>query len=326
MGEGLIIGKPPPPPKAGDVDQEASGALATVTKASGALKSGTFLLVIVGYVSLKAHLNFLGVPALESFPVDAYLKETGYIITQTAISLAYLAIPITFLATLWQFLLRNWVSLRRASEWVQRLSRRILPARTRPYALWILLLIAFVWVDIVLPPGGVLLGKLDHRIPPRDPGLFTEALLGWVLVGWLTTKLTDAPSRVLAGGPAGRTPSIVQACRGTLVLLAAALAAVFGVYSDPRDYPLVRVDRPAPAEPTVGLLMLSEADEIIVFSVKAGEGHMEVVPRKDATIAVFASRDATAIGAADLVLDAPDAAADASGTGILDAAREGGRP
>lgn len=297
----------PAPAKA--VDRSAGAAnlfemVEKVVKLSAVL--GAF-----GYMSLRAHLNYLGVSSTSSLGLERYLMETYNFAATTFVEVVVLIAIALLIFLLLNFIGRLVLRNERAAGAAQRLcawGRRMRGKPFLPGALLLATLGYYFWLLATLSRHGAHADVAVGRLVPEQ---LQQGDLSWLfyrtcivcVVGYLVysyfsrtnSVAAESASGVIASGPS-RTPAALVQGRLTrfvwvsfllaIVVLALQLPLLYGRLVRSPVYPLVRVVAGnGNASPVCGLLVLETSSELSLWRAENGIGTVVLLPRSSLNLA-----------------------------------------
>lgn len=221
------------------------------------LKLGAFG-AAAGYMSLRAHFNTFGIPALAHLGAERYLLEV-YVF---AIGLLSRAVPLV-------------AGLALVAIAARPLFRRISATRLRPYSDTVViavLLVSLVVVALHEPNLDMAVGPLDGSARLGLPAWLFYVLLLSALIGIIYLSAVARASPPDTGN--GKQQVRRRAVAVTLGFVCVALPAVFGASVREARYPLVRIS-PHGAEPVqCGLALYQDDKALFVWRAEAGTGQV----------------------------------------------------
>jgi len=234
------------------------GTLEQVTKFA-------FLLVVAGYVSLRAHNNYLGVPMRVAPAAEMYLAEAYVFFVALAVALATvllaLAVPLLLGLLAAYLAARGRGGLAAIGKGLSKST--LVPALLGAVALLATLLLLGAVGDRV----DVAVGALDRSslAPPRS-WLFTAS------AGTAAFCLA-ASSAVLRMDLDGLPRALWRAIFAVGTVCTLFLPVVFGAVARPLLYPIVQI-RLADGPPLCGLLLMHDDSRTMVWRAEAGVGRI----------------------------------------------------
>lgn len=266
----------------------------------------TTAISVFGYMTLRAHWNYLGVTSMVGVGIDRYLMEVYSIVVGELPYALLIAVVIAgvVLPLRWFF-----SAARNRMQRIDTFARRVEVRARRGLPIVILILLAIAQVQLLKEASGtcrndVVLGDLKthlaHRCYDAEPRLvlFHAIVLLCVIAGLVYRHAPEARLQ--------RMTAIAA------VLIALQLPMLYGMSVKARLYPGARIVM-APAKDSIaGLLMLQTTEFVELWTVRNGRGEMVVVPRENiATLTAVDLRDIFTV--AQTVARSPEALAKACG-------------
>lgn len=226
------------------------------------------LAAAAGYISLRAHHNYLGIPLRVSPGTEVYLAESYvFLVAMVAIlvQLALVVVPVAVLVV-------GTASLaRRASQWSAAIRRVAAHPAWGWAALVVALATTFVLIGQIGTLSDVAVGSLSaSELRPRAAWVFPAAV-------WASAAMLASAAYALrcAEAPAARQPWQGILVTGTILTLF--LPLLFGSLAHPLLYPKAEIVRAgAPLE--CGLLILHNEDRTILWRAEGGAGMVQIYP------------------------------------------------
>lgn len=223
------------------------------------------LLAVVGYMSVRSWLNYLGLSGISSFPPGLYLFE-AYVFLTAAVAL--LALPLAGAVALAGLI----IVLLRLSHRVRSLLTAILQTTCERLGTLVLVLAPLVSValsllilpthndtQILLQPSTIL-GTRTQR-----PDLFLIALLAAVGLGAITfSSFPSAASRPFLGN--ALTNAARYACAMAALIMLWCSIVIFNVYIRDLSFPAAVAIGKTETKVACGLLVMSTSDAIVLWS------------------------------------------------------------
>jgi hypothetical protein len=256
-----------------DRDWNASSGSRLTALAEQAAKL-TALFAVLGYISIRAHFNYLGVSFTRPLGLERYLVETYLFAAAVAYKLLWIAL-IGALAAAPVLLLRR--TNRAARSAVQRIETGHRSSAFQAGSLTVLAA-GSLWLITTLGQQDVLVGALSESIVShRRPWRFDLALV-LVVAGLLSRRL--AQTRETAGEESRQSvPAILVGLQLVpLAALATLVPVLYGEAAHPTEFPFVQVQLKDTNAPTCGLLMLNTTSEITIWQAAHGRGRLTVLP------------------------------------------------
>ena len=242
------------------------------------------VLAVVGYVSLRAHWNQLGIPVVNGVEIERYVAECYVLFLDLLFRLEVYTILIGSVGLVGGFIWnRPALSgfrdrlVRHLGKIERRSSCHTVPAILMSFLLGLLFWLLRAMTDLVAKSGGkpLAVGTLKPVVELREIGNhYFESLLAWVLVSvaacWLLPRVWKSTS------PLAWT---WHACRVLVVIVALHLPILYGSFVRDSRYP--RLSWKADGEePQCGLLILQTAESLSVWTAENGQGRIIVLPGK----------------------------------------------
>lgn len=235
----------------------------------------TTAISVFGYMTLRAHWNYLGVTSMAGMGIDRYLMEVYSIVVG---ELPYALLIAAVIAGV--VLPMRWL-FRAARDRMQRLdafARRVEMRMRQGLDVVILILLAIAQVQLLKAVSGtcrndVVLGDLKthvaHRCYEAEPRLvlFHAIVLLCIIAGLVYRNAPEARRRRIVAIAA--------------VLIALQLPTLYGMSVKARLYPGARIVMASTKDSIPGLLMLQTTEFVELWTVRDGRGEMVVVPREN---------------------------------------------
>jgi hypothetical protein len=255
------------------------------------------LLAVFGYISLRAHVNRLGIPFTSSLTVEGYLRET-YSVLGSLLD-AMLVISIVALAFLFVSTIIVIASRWAAPLWSKRTAARIKRAlgwlevtAWSPSVLLVLVLSFYLWlmrqVSQYLTANAIAVGQLDlTKLNFRDDGTPYLLLVCVCIAGYaLHRSATSNRNSSLAVSNAGREAAPVSLRDPLwrvfgifLIALALHIPLIDGVSRRDSVYTQATIfAAPAGASPVCGLVVLTTDSMVEVWQTNSGAGVVQMIP------------------------------------------------
>ena len=226
-----------------------------VSKVAGAIS-------IAGYLSLRAHFNFLGVSSLTPLTLERYLLET-YLFVIGSLQRALPILPVLFVIGgigwgLWRLITR-----RRSIQ---------IPATFWQFLLLALLLITVVLAYYVPPATDVVVGVLKNKGYLRREWLVDLLILsvgfGLVTLNWGSEQPKQAKSEIF------RRDWITNINWALLFAIALTLPLRFGTEVHGTGYPVASLKLKAGENRECGLLLYQNGESLVLWQATKGFGRV----------------------------------------------------
>jgi hypothetical protein len=271
------------------------------------------ILGVFGYMSLRSHLNYLGISSTSSLGIERYLMETYSLVITTFFPLLSVLLRITA-GLLFLYLIAIFITrVLKINEAIGKLKNRLYKYWSSPLGPGLILLTVLSvygltqsMIDSYWIYDSIAVGQLQPGLLQESDGrLFYYLSCVICLFGFL---VFSAMFKVLKARPdaAGHFLS-----RGLLVLSAIVILALtlnlpllYGRLIHPTDYTLAEViikDREN--QPVCGLLVLNSAAGISLWQAEKGFGRVIEIPRSQIVSLITG-------GTVDLISMAGEAASD----------------
>jgi hypothetical protein len=244
-------------------------------------------IAVFGYLSLRSHLNYLGIPSQAMLGVDRYLAEAFQFLTAlfcTPDLFLVAAVAVLFIALAQ---VAGSIPSTQFSRWRRLQSKYNLLSRLRGVAPPLVLIAVLCGVTLrglqLLTSSGfsVAVGTLqfakDGELaatafrPAGEDQFLLAALfcaLGFIAHRWRPTELRTFPE------------VLWKAMAFGLILLALQLPILYGIFVRPATYSKVEVqqkDRPS----ICGVLVLDGGERIALWRAKSGKGWVDILSTKE---------------------------------------------
>jgi hypothetical protein len=243
------------------------------------------VIAVGGYISHRAHLNRLGIPASMPLSVERYLAEAWYVVdasVELLFTLLWWPLLLLLVGSLITGVLARRNRLPRMPAWLGRLKPN---PQSFPVPLGLLLgLLLILGTVCRLPtdlPLSVAVGPLSAENLAKWNQTEAEAAYGLAMVVWLLCT-----ALVTALAPESKSRDKVWlawlGCRGLLPLGVIALFMHFGGTVHASTYPSVEVrhGKDDSAQETLsGALVLESPESLIIWSASEGRGVLTSIPR-----------------------------------------------
>jgi hypothetical protein len=242
------------------------------------------ILAVLGYVSLRAHWNQLGIPVVTGVETERYIAEFYVLFTDLLLRLEVYAIFIGTVGLLGGFLWRRrslaGVRARLAlhlGKLEKRSSHHTAPAILLAALLSLLFWLLHAMTDLLAMSRGkpMAVGTLEPVAALRVMGnrLF-DNLLVWVIVAafacWLIPRVWNTGSSLVWTW---------HVCRAIVIILALHLPILYGSFVRDSRYPRVLWTADSGGS-QCGLLILQTAENLSVWTADQGQGRIIVLPGK----------------------------------------------
>ena len=226
-----------------------------VSKVAGALS-------IAGYLSLRAHFNFLGVSSLTPLTIERYLMET-YIFVILSLQSVLTISPVIFAVAgigwgLWYLITRQRPNSISAIFW--------------QLLLFGLLLIAVALTFFLPPAADVVVGNLKSKAFGSTTWVF-KLLMVTAMVGVITLTWRNGPLEQAKGGPVFQL-WIARLNWFLLFAVAILLPVRFGAEIHPRHYPIASLKLKANENLKCGLLLYQNGESLVLWEAAKGFGRI----------------------------------------------------
>jgi hypothetical protein len=247
------------------------------------------IVAVVGYSSLRAHLNHLGIAGIASLPASLYLYDAYLFLT------AWVAIVVELGAPILLAICCSMLVARRFRLADRRWALALAPGwRVAPKAICILAPPLLMAVALWLLPGAEFANLLSRTgSPPTEiarPEIFVLTVLATTiaLLIALSSRLYEETARQL-GDTLTYALRLFQAAI-TMILLWVSVVVFNATPPREPDYQLVKLYDRSNAFLTCGLLVLATDGEYVVWGRGISRWETSVWPKAAFRAAVFASR------------------------------------
>ena len=217
---------------------------------------------VAGYLSLRAHFNFLGVSSLTALTLERYLLET-YLFVMGSLQRALSIMPVVIIVGGIGWGLYRLIARRRPIS-VSSTSWRL--------ALLCLLLISVLLAYFMQASTDVVVGNLKNKSFLRQE---------WLVDLLIFTLLLGAISLVWGDVPGGRDQNQVQRWEWInklnqvlLCVVALLLPLRFGEQLHSRDYPIASLKLKGSEIRQCGLLLYQSAERLVMWQAANGFGRI----------------------------------------------------
>ncbi|MFO0599803.1 MAG: hypothetical protein U0228_31130 [Myxococcaceae bacterium] len=231
---------------------------------------------LVGYVALRAHHNWLGLPLSTSFEVDRYLMASLAFTRDFLIRALVWLIPSLLVAAL----------VERVTRWIleSRKKSKDLQAAQAAHALDVLVtalqvgaMLGFAAWTSHLGSGrqGVALGVRAPGVELGRVEFFYEFLVAALIITIATRGAREVAIK--------QRPRLAVWRAMTMVLLMLQIPQAYGVATMSVEFPTARVALKEGTEPRCGLLVGATADTVTLWELVGNVGQVAVLPRDAVT-------------------------------------------
>lgn len=271
----------------------------------------TALLVAGGYMSLRTHLNHMGISGPAFLGAERYLMEAYLFVVGMFEVLIWLALPLLVIPSAAPLLRR--VGPPGPSRAIRHLGAIV--GTLRPLSALMFLSILIALLLAAATTTDLLVGDLrDRFIPERRPYLFRIAMIGATL--WCVLLVAERRRSTESASLFGNTVSapIGHALAMAITLgYALAVPLMYGRELHPTTYPMARVFlQESTAAPLCGFVVLHWSNGIMLWQAVGGRGRLtSLALDRTAAIEWGPARDILhALAVARLPGHVPDCAAD----------------
>lgn len=239
----------------------------------GPVVKGVALLIAGGYISLRAHLNYLGVSGPAYLGAERYLMEAYLFIGGLFDVLIWLALP-TLVVVAGYRMLKSASPAAWAGN-TQQLRRLASPILSVAALLFLLALIGLMLASSSVTD--LIVGDLRNQaIPERRPYMFTIAMIGATV--WCVIVARERLRPAGCGGLFGNDlPRPIAHALMMAITLGYALAVplIYGRERHPTSYPLARIASQGTSDkPVCGIVVLHWPEGIMLWDAVNGRGRL----------------------------------------------------
>ncbi|HEX8826124.1 MAG TPA: hypothetical protein VF794_39830 [Archangium sp.] len=238
-----------------------------------------------GYISHRAHLNRLGIPASTPLSVERYLAEAWYVVSaslELLFTLLLWPLALLLVGSVTVAFLSRRKRLPQLPAWIGRLkpNRESLPLPLG-LLLGLLVLLGTVWRQPTDIPLLVAIGPLNAELLAKSDPMGAQVFYGLAMLVWLLCAAV-----ITALVPESKSRDKVWlawlGCRGMLPLGVVALFMHFGTAVHASSYPSVEVrhGKDAAVETLSGALVLESSESLLIWSAGQGSGVLTSIPRE----------------------------------------------
>lgn len=263
------------------------------------------LLAVFGYMSLRAHLNYIGISSTSSLGLDRYLMETYTLATTTFVNIVII-LTVMFILLLPLYLLgRVIMRYQRISGPARRAWARLEKLRASPFlpgVLLLLIVVYYFWLLAMLTRNAahidVAVGELKADQLSDVSGLswiyyrtFIVCLFSYLAYSYFAPAAQQQPSPPDVGETTKARPGMTTlrlarygwiAFLLATLMLALQLPLLYGRLVRSPVYPVVQVmTTERDAVPVCGLLVLETATGLSLWRAEKGIGLVVVLPRSN---------------------------------------------
>jgi len=261
--------------------------LTRVTESIEQIAKVSAVLAAFGYMSLRAHLNYLGISSTTSLAPERYLMELYYILTTLLLDVIFIVAAIV-IASLLFFLLSRLSAknetIRKALSVLQKAVGKYSTTQIVPGTLILLMSIAYVWMLRTLSRYGfdsdVAVGPLQSSHLNHYPAESFFFIICFVCLGgyFIYSKLSAVV--VESRDPSSRMARYLWLVFAvSIAVLALHLPIIYGSLVRSAEYTVAQVTVGDGERPICGLLVLSTSSEITFWRVENGIGQVVILPR-----------------------------------------------
>jgi hypothetical protein len=261
------------------------------------------LLGVFGYMSLRAHLNYIGISSTSSLGLERYLMET-YSLTATTFVNVVIMVTIMVIVLLPLYLIGQRIlkyqRIGRPARRVWSRFRKLCANSFLPGVLILFIVLYYFWLLAMLTRYAahvdVAVGELKADQLGDVTGLdwiyyrtFLVCLVGFLAYSYFAPSAQQSPPLSTASSPLDEPPAVVTRRNlksyvwiGFLlatVLLALQLPLLYGRFVRSPIYPLVQVTASDRDAPVCGLLVLETESSLSLWRAENGIGQVIVLPR-----------------------------------------------
>jgi hypothetical protein len=242
-----------------------------------------------GYMSLRAHLNYLGISSTSSLGVERYLMETYNLVGTILIPLFLIllggAIAFVLIYPIGFFVLKIQ-KVKLAVQTLQKYVSKQSKTSMLPVLLIALLLLFYIWLFRVLTNSGadtdVAVGRLVvDRLNHSDVDWFFYLVCIVCVVGYsIYSKYSEKKNNLKAVAASNLRKFLWTLFAFALTLLAVQLPILYGVLVRSTDYPLAQVQYDTTESQTIcGVLVQDASSSLTLWKAENGVGHLIVIPQ-----------------------------------------------
>jgi hypothetical protein len=249
------------------------------------LAGSAALLGVCGYLSLRAHFNYLGISSLSYLGLERYLMETYTFVADLLLHAltdgVLLAAALLPLGLLTWWLLRRSAAERHGAGAAQALRQRLAGVTGSLCLLAALLAGILLLLASLQGRSDIAVGLLAKALVGRQAWRFDAALAG-SLLGLLLVSAGQRATGQLAPALRARAALLWRLDGYALALLAFILPVVYGQAAHPTRFPLALAWVGGRAGlPECGLVVLATKDHLSLWQAHRGIGRILVVPNHD---------------------------------------------
>jgi hypothetical protein len=267
-----------------DVDALAGYRGSGLSLASSAIKFGS-LFVLAGYLTFRAHVNRLGIPATSSLGAERYLKEAYSLVLAVFLPLFQYCLLVAVLVLLVRLGI-NRTKARRAMDMIGAARDSAFSSLWLPIVLLIaLVVLTFVILAMVLDQGyDVVLGA----IVPERLGYLASWKFYLIVVVAAAAYLVYlvAINRVPAASTAWRHHRRLWRLVGwSLLIVFIQVPMVYGAAVKQAWYPVAKVTRDAAKDETMcGVLLFDDGGDLAMWRFSNGRGQILMIPKSTVSL------------------------------------------
>lgn len=241
-----------------------------------------------GYMSLRAHLNYLGISSRSSLGVERYLMETYNLVATIflpfflIILCGIVGLIIIYPLTL---VLRKIPKIKLSAENLARYFSIKSSTVLFPVLLVILVLIVYLWMFRVLSRSGgatdVAVGKLSiEQLKYGDADWLFYVICVVCVLGWALYSRYSPSSKQRRRVNGANQPRLVWIVFAfSIVVLALQLPILYGRLVRSTDYPMAQVQFENGGSQTIcGLLILDSSSDLTLWRAESGIGEVIAIP------------------------------------------------
>ena len=247
------------------------------------------ILAAFGYMSLRAHLNYLGIASTSSLGVERYLMETYNLIGTIFIPLFFTilgaVIAVVLIYALGFFLLKIQ-KVKASGQILQKYLSEQSKSIVFPLLLIAVMLFFYVWVFRVITKHGgdtdVVVGKLaTEQLNPSSVDWFFYLVIIVCVVGYSIHSKYSKSIKNSERGSRRKLPGFFWTVFAVaLVLPAVQLPLLYGRLVRSTDYPIAVVQLDNTENQTMcGFLVQDASSDLTLWNAENGVGHLIVIPR-----------------------------------------------
>ena len=262
-------------------DKESDSLFGNPLKSIERLIAISGFFAAAGYISLRSHLNYLGVSVSSSLKVDQYLFEVYHFIVSTGERLIYLllAVIVALIILYFIYFLLNKIIVKSGLAHFQ------LSSRTIVWMCFLYIFCSFIIITTTCWPKDlhIIVGELTS-IVPQDIRIYDIILLSTGVSLVAARKLKNILQKLI---------SDINYSSWKIVILRSALVFViiqllilplfFGIYGHTQTYPHVNIEYGTNSEKKAeGYMVLETASSIVIWKInKEGIGLIEIYNLKE---------------------------------------------